>query len=69
MGRIRASFDEWQAYYQRADRERMQYGDPFERHIRNRRLRNAIFNVCVSLALIGITGAITALALSWLGER
>jgi hypothetical protein len=47
----------------------MQFGDPFERHFRSRRLRNAVFNFCASLALIGITAAITALVLSWLGER
>lgn len=68
MGRIPATTDEWQLYYERAARARTRFGDPFERHLRSRRLRNTILNLFVSLTFLGIAAALTALAFSLLGE-
>ena len=39
MGRTPATTDEWTRYYERADRLRKRYGDPFERLIRRGRMR------------------------------
>lgn len=67
MGRTRATNDEWRDYYDRAERARAKSGDPFERHLKSLRRRNAIFNVCVGLLVVGLSAAITAFVFSYLG--
>jgi hypothetical protein len=69
VGRTRATSEEWQLYYERADEVRKRFGDPFERYLKHRRLRDAIFNLCVGVTFLGITGAVTALVFSLLGEQ
>jgi len=67
VGWRRATADEWREYYERAARARAVVGDPFERHIRKVRVRNAIFNACVALLFLGVTAAVTMFAFSYLG--
>ena len=67
VGRTRATNDEWRAYYERADRARARTSYPLERHMRRLRQRNALFNVCVALLVIGLSAAITAFVFSFLG--
>lgn len=68
VGRTRDANEEWRQYYERADRARARFGDPFVRHIRRLRLRNAVIDVCLALAFIGIAAAITAFVFSSVGD-
>jgi len=67
--RTRATNDDWREYYQRADRARSRFGDPFERHLRAIRRRNANFNAFVVLLVVGLSAAITVFVFSTTGVR
>lgn len=69
MSRTRDPNEAWHRYYERADRARERFGDPLVHHIRRLRVRNAVIDVCLVLAFIGITAAITAFAFSFVGDR
>jgi hypothetical protein len=67
VDRTRARTDEWLPSYQRDDREELRLSDPVERYIRLRRTRTKLFNAGVTLTCLGVTAAISALVISWLG--
>ncbi len=68
VGRTRATTDEWRRYYDRAARARARFGDPFERHIRRRRLLSRVSYLCVILTCLGVTAALSSLVFSLLGD-
>jgi hypothetical protein len=69
VGRTRDASDEWRQYYERADRARARFGDPVQRHFRRLRLRNAVLDVILALAFIGIAAAVTAFVFSSIGDQ
>jgi hypothetical protein len=68
VGRTQDANEAWRRYYERADRARARFGDPLVHHIRRLRLRNAVLDVCLALAFIGVVVAITAFVFSSVGD-
>ena len=68
VGRTRAATSEWSRYYERAERTRVRSGDPIDTYIRRRRLHNTLHKICLTLALLGVAAAVTALAFSLVGD-
>lgn len=50
VGRTRASSNEWRRYYERADRARRRFSDPFLRIMRRRRLAGRVAKCGVACA-------------------
>lgn len=67
MHRTGARSEEWLQSHQGDDRQGARLSDPVARQIRLRRQRTKLFNACVTVAALGVTAVISALAVSWLG--
>jgi hypothetical protein len=63
MSRDRASADEWERYYRRAERIRAIAGDPFRRYVAKAAARERAWMVGCALVLLAFVGAFCALAL------
>ena len=66
--RVRASSSEWQQYYERAERARCRWGDPFERILRRRRALGRIGRCATCCFLVAAFFALVMGAL-WLSDN
>ncbi|HVT07674.1 MAG TPA: hypothetical protein VHM31_00360 [Polyangia bacterium] len=62
MSRERASTDEWERYYQRAERVRAVAGDPFRRHAQRVAARERAWMAACAILLMTFIGAFFLLA-------
>ncbi|MFL5304580.1 MAG: hypothetical protein ACJ8F1_05175 [Polyangia bacterium] len=63
MARDRASTEEWERYYQRAERIRAVAGDPFRRHVARVAARERAWMAACGVLLVTFIGAFCLLAL------
>jgi hypothetical protein len=63
MSRERASTDEWDRYYQRAERVRAVAGDPFRRYAQRAAARERIWMAACAVVLLTSIGAFFLMAI------
>jgi hypothetical protein len=58
LTRARASSAEWKQYYERADRARARYGDPFRVMVERAEMRRRVDGVAAMAIFVGLLGLI-----------